>query len=283
MVTDSFSEIGNRANILHKYVSSKEVVIYEDHRTILNVLHKLKEANKIDSSLNLIMFDAHDDFCNLRPNALSKIKGLLKGLTDKKLSSFVEFELNGLDDDWVKAGMELGLIGDCILFNSTESSIRLKEEYETKDFGKKKFFNLGEVWSTMGSRGCLGDIVRSDEYKELWESLDWEYSNDNIFDFKKERKKYVFDIDLDCFTTKIFEKTVAIPQRILNQKFKELRRSDTNYYTNSLQFVKRLIEDAELVTICMESDYCGGIREAQDIFNSVDLLFFDGELGKGKF
>jgi hypothetical protein len=45
-------------------------------------------------------------------------------------------------------------------------------------------------------------------------------------------------------------------------------------------FIKRLIERANIITICKESGCCGGIKESNAIFENIDELFFDGEICK---
>jgi len=44
-------------------------------------------------------------------------------------------------------------------------------------------------------------------------------------------------------------------------------------------FMKKLIRDSELVTLCFENECCGGVREAHKIFNIVDSVLFENELG----
>jgi len=44
--------------------------------------------------------------------------------------------------------------------------------------------------------------------------------------------------------------------------------------------MKELISNSELTTICFESDCCGGIRQSQKIFNMVDEILFDNEIGR---
>lgn len=277
MTKEKLHEISRRANINHKYTSDNEVIIYEDHRTIINVLYFLKNKRDLNESVDLIMLDNHDDFCNPRKDTIEKIIQFLDSPNPRNLNEIVEFDLNHLDDDWVKAGMELGLINNVFLFNSDESTINFREEYITQNFGTKYFYNLENVWSALGHRGVLNDLIKK-EYKVLWDDFGWELNNGK-FDFKKDRRKFIFDIDLDCFTTRILDKTIAIPEEIIIEKLTEQSRKSYHYYYSSQQFIKQLIRDAEMVTICYENGCCGGIRESQKIFNLVDHLLFDNEIG----
>lgn len=285
---NNISELGSRANIIHKSISDyrggvKDVFIYEDHRTILNILTGLKKVKQLSEPPNLIMFDRHDDYCNVQVDEkLNRLSELSKDLEIEKVNQFVEFELNPLDDDWVKAGMELGVIGDCILFNEQNSNIGYKEEYDTRNFGQKTMYNAGDIWNSLRSRGNLGDAVKSENFEDLHNALDWHFS-ERRFAFKSERKKFVLDFDLDCFTVDIYGKTYSLPHNILLEKLTDRIYSDYHSYFSSADFIKDLISDAEIITICSEVGCSGGIREAQKIFNSIDVILFDEQLGGQKF
>lgn len=277
LIKERLYEIANRSNINHKSTSQNEVVIYEDHRTIINVLYFLLEKRNLEKSIDLIMFDNHDDYCPPRESTVKKIMEFLKAPNKQELNQIVEFDLAPLDDDWVKVGMELGLINNVFLFNSDETRVELRKEYVTQNFGTKYLYNLGNVWSALGYHGFLNDPIKN-EYQILWDDFGWEL-NEGKFDFKKDRRKFVFDIDLDCFSTRIMDKTIAIPEEIIIEKLTEQNRPSYHYYYSSQQFMKQLIRDAEMVTICYENGCCGGIREAQKNFNMVDSVLFDNEIG----
>lgn len=277
MSKEQLYEIAQRSNINHKFTSENEVLIYEDHRTIINVLYFLIEKRELKESVDLIMFDNHDDYCHPRETTVEKIIEFLKNPNPQELNQIVEFDLNSLDDDWVKVGMELGLINNVFLFNSDESGVGFREEYKTQNFGTKYLYNLGDVWSALGHRGYLNDPIKT-EYQALWDDFGWELK-DGKFDFKKDRRNFVFDIDLDCFSTRIMDKTIAIPEEIIIERLTEHSRASYHYHYSSQQFMKQLIREAEMVTICYENGCCGGIREAHKIFNMVDYVLFDNQIG----
>lgn len=273
-------EIGKRSNINHVSTTHAEAVIYEDHRTILNVLYFLKINRRIDGPIDIFLFDRHDDGCHPNLEGLPEVgKFLDEGLSAEEFWTFVEFKLSHLDDDWVKVGMELGLINNCFLFNAQESDIQFKEEYTTQRFGAKKTYNLGKVWSALGFRGYLDDRIKKKDYGELWDDIGWLY-NDTTHKFEfNPRNKFVLDFDLDCFTVDVLEKTIAIPEDIFFNKFRSCIRPTYHYYYSAEYFIKELIRKSELVTICFESGCCGGYRECFKVFQMVDELFFENELG----
>ncbi|MHC1707411.1 MAG: hypothetical protein AB9842_07805 [Bacteroidales bacterium] len=278
MEKEKLYEIANRANIIHKETSLNEVVIYEDHRTILNVLFFLKEKRNLKEPLDIIMFDYHDDFVDLGSSVKRKLTYFNRNPSAQKLNQIVEFELRGLDDDWVKAGMELGLIGNVFLFNAEDSSLGFRNEYRTRKHGTKILYNIGNVWAALGYHGILNDPFKK-EYDQFRKDFGWELK-DGKYSFISDRRKFVFDIDLDCFSTSILDKTIAIPHKLLSDKLCIYSHSSYHYYPNAQNFMKDLIKYSELATICFENGCCGGIIQSYKIFYSIDEILFDHELGE---
>lgn len=271
--------ISHRSNINKKITTSADVIIYEDHRTILNVLFHVSMLNQLTEPLDIVMFDYHDDFCHPSESALLKIDEFLKNPSAEELLKIVEFDLKFLDDDWVKAGMELGLIGNVFLFNAERCNIGIREEYVTNKFGSHYMYNMGNVWEAISFEGKLNDITKSEINKDLWNDLGWELKGGK-FNFKKKRKKFILDIDLDCFSTHKLNKTIAIPKKVIVPMLTNSIYSDYHHYKSPLEFILQLKKDSEFVTMCFENGCCGGYRQAFKIFNMVDELFFDGQLGE---
>lgn len=210
------SDISQRANINFRKTDISNAVIYEDHRTILNVIYFVKSIRDISNPIDLILFDRHDDFNTPNNLAFKKALNFIKKPTIEKLHQIVEFELSTNDDDWVKMGMELGLIGNVFLFNS-ESTIENKKVYKTKKFGTKTLYNLGNIWSVIGDhKGLFNDISQKHNY-QLWNEFGWRLENGK-FSFDKNRSEYIVDIDLDCFSIDILDSTMAIPENLLIKK-----------------------------------------------------------------
>lgn len=92
--------IEQRANINVKRTPNGDVIIYEDHRTILNVLFAKKLNKEIDFPVNIILFDNHDDFCKPNESALETIKIFNENEPSiREFWTFTEFDLRALDDD----------------------------------------------------------------------------------------------------------------------------------------------------------------------------------------
>ena len=111
-------ELSWRTNINTYTFRGKYIVLYDDHRTLLNILFEAKKLGEFAETPNLIYFDLHDDACTLLPKSqLLERMGVkdLSEATSKQFWSFVEFDLGVLDDDWLLTGMELDLIKNAIL------------------------------------------------------------------------------------------------------------------------------------------------------------------------
>lgn len=270
--------LSHRANINEKTTSSGKVVIYEDHRTILNVLYLLKKEEKLECPINIILFDDHDDGCVPSKIALKIIEDFNENLPEiRDFWSFTEFDLKFLDDDWIKAGMELNLINHVFLFNSTQSSISFVEEYKTKKFGTKKIYNLGNVWDVLSYKGYLNDAIKEDEYGKLWKDFGWIKNKDFKFEFKP-KNKFIVDFDLDCFSIELLDNRIAIPDEILYEKMTTYFRPEYHYFGTAQIFIKHIIDKAEFATICFENNCCGGYQQSFKIFENVNDLFFENEI-----
>ena len=97
-------ELSYRTNINTYTFRDKHIILYDDHRTLLNILFEAKKLGEFTETPNLIYFDLHDDACELLPKSqLLARMGVndLSEATSKQFWSFVEFDLGVLDDDWL--------------------------------------------------------------------------------------------------------------------------------------------------------------------------------------
>ncbi|MFL5788313.1 MAG: hypothetical protein ACJ748_09685 [Flavisolibacter sp.] len=274
-------ELAERANINVKHVSSGEVVLYEDHRTILNVLFYCKKQEPSLFPINVYLFDNHDDACVPSKKVLKMISRYNKKEPSlKDFWSFTDFDLRVLDDDWNKAGMELGLINNVFLFNATKASFDFQQSYKTMSFGTKNLYNLGYIWDALWNRGCLSDLVKSEEYGALWNDFGWVYQRNQGKFFFGPPNAFITDFDLDCFTTEVLDNRIAVPNTILIEKFEEMHQADYHHYYSCKLFVEELIQKSEIITLCFENNFCGGYNQVFEIFKTIDYLFFEEQLGK---
>lgn len=271
--------LSNHTNIEVYSFHDKYIILYDDHRSILNVLFETKKLGLFSTTPNMIFFDKHDDACNPRINAKDLLEkwGVerIEDVSSRDFWSFVEFELSGLDDDWLLAGMELGLINHAVVIGQTENSNMrdLNNLFESSDGKVHELFDISHLNYSLSSRGCLGDNVIKEPYYENVRNI-FEYNQPPYGRYDKFSKEVtnpiVLDFDLDCFTTECENNVYAWPEAIFREK----------YYDNEevQYFMQKLINRSTIITICREPACCGGLGESNKILGYLDRYFFDGWL-----
>ena len=272
-MNDRLYELSGRTNINTYTFRDKHILLYDDHRTLLNVLFEAKKTGVLSQAPNLVYFDLHDDAGESLPKSrlLERI-GVekLSEATSKQFWSFVEFDLGVQDDDWLLTGMELDLIGNAVLIGQEENhNIQdLHGLYVTEDKVGHELFSIPHLKYSLDSRGCLGDhIIKEPYYQNVRDIMQF---HNGRFD-EREIKPFVLDFDLDCFTTECREKTYAWPEDIFRMEYDESHEVRW--------FMETLLDRASFITICREPGCCGGIGESNKILYYLDRYFFDGALG----
>ena len=242
--------LSHRANInvydVRILGETKTVVVYDDHRTLLNVLYHARMKNVTTGPVNLIYFDYHDDACMVR-NIEKYKKYRPHAYTQKeceKFWNFVEFRLSANDDNWLYAGMK---------FNLIKHAIRVAGQQND---------NIEGLNNSFRGRHHLEPITSEDIFQLT--SLLLDQTSD------EKRHKYVLDFDLDYFT--VFK---GRKKAWSNQKFKKFFQDGLLKKQCDIQ---RLARHAEFITICREPSYCGGIKEANKILSNLDKYLFNGQL-----
>ena len=275
---DNLYPLSFRSNLNIYNYYGKAIVVYDDHRYILNVLFEAAKQNLFNGETpNIIYFDHHDDGCATKlklKDILEKYRiNEIKEMNSRDFWTMIEFDLSSSDDDWVTSGMELGLIKDVVCIGSKENhniSNWEKHTYKATNGDLHKGYCIGHLKHEIGNRGSLGDSMTS--YHPDYLSIR------NVFGYKDKRfydnvsKPFVLDFDLDCFTTECRDITYAWPERIFQDEY-----SPNNEY-EVFAFLKELFTKASFITICREPKCCGGIGESNKILSYLDKYFFDGVL-----
>lgn len=261
-------ELPQRANVMVRKFNDKTIVIYDDHRWILNVLFYLKEKNYWgEKTPNIIYFDKHDDAAQPSKSMLKRVKRHLAGkISQRDFYSMVEFDMSYGDDDWVTTGMEFEFIKDVVCIGSKMNSNITNWNsniYKTKLRKEHKGFCISHLISEIGYQGIIGDTERyNQDIRDIFGYKDGALIPDN---------PYVLDFDLDCFTTECRDYTYAWPEQIFWKEY--VNHRDTKI------FVDNVISNASIITICREPDCCGGIGESNKILSYLDGYFFNWALG----
>lgn len=270
-------ELGWRTNVMLRTWRDKTVVIYDDHRWLLNVLFYLRKNNLLVKP-DLVFFDAHDDAaqCGRKSDLLSKLNAnSLDEASEKQFLSFVEYDISSLDDDWLSVACELDMIGDVVCIgNRYNSNIEdCNGQYSSEDGIVHKMYELSDnLEFELGDRGALGDATKGLEYADIRKFFD---SGEHIYKRIGEMNPFILDIDLDCFTLEVKNApNMAWSETTYFHKYPE--------YGHAQWFINDLLVKTELITICREPDFCGSLGESNQILELLDNLWFEGSIGTSR-
>lgn len=259
-------EIGNRTNINHYIVDvdadiQKDVFIYDDHRTLLNIIFQSWKDGLYDKSLDLIYFDAHDDAAETldKEGILQWFKvNDVRDVSSESFLGFVEFVLGGNDDDWLVAGLELGLINDVLNIGQIKNNNLLKWEGLYK--GHRAYSISLQEFSFEDSGLLSFDEAKDIKIQTVRQMLRL---------ISRPMVPYIVDFDLDCFT----KDEDGITRAWTENEFVDV------FLSPCMEgFMHNLIKGSQFVTICREPEYCGGIRESNKILQLLDDYLFDAQI-----
>lgn len=255
-----------------------ECFLHENHRWVLPIIHYAQERGTLSKPCTLVMFDAHHD--TMDPGCIDEIRRIREsGIVLENLIRLCRDKLSLQNDDWVKTGMELGLIGDAVIFGVEKmwDRDRLKK-FEDHRGDMHRIELAGLPSRELKYKGSLSNLVKSESHSELWNLLEWHHIPNKRFAFARDAKKILLDFDLDCFVIRwkgylfpwrdeVFEKEFLTPSKHFS----------TKEWTGK-RFLDALVNRAALLTIARESEYCGGNKKADQILSKINHFLFDGKL-----
>lgn len=266
---------GFRANVDTFSFRGKRIFVYNDHRTILNVIFFALKNKFITDIPNVFYFDYHDDACHPKESVLQKASTFdIESTTIEEFNSIVEYDLSILDDDWVKSGMEFNIIRNSVSIGTVKYD-STDETYIDCKGNEHDIICISHLCDELSSRGSLGDSIIKEPYYERVREL-FNYNDKNFDHFGKKTQPFVLDFDLDCFSAEFRSKQMAWPESM----FVEELKSPCGFYGDitALDFINELIDRCEFITICMEPGCCGGYGESFKILNYIDKHIFEGVL-----
>lgn len=257
-------DLNGRANInvySPKCLKGKNVVIYDDHRTILNVLFSIRKEEHIIP--DIVTFDYHEDCIPLRDETKIEKYQNIECVDIKEFWSFVEWDLSILDDDWITVAQKLKLANNIVVIGAKREGLENINNERKEPF----LYSIGHLADEFAPRGSFEDIFYSNN----------EMRDDIVAFFGYEGNihktgDYILDIDLDCFSTSLeCGGRIAWPETVFREKYYD----DSKVYSA----MSDLIRGAKCITICREPECCGGIGESMKILSYIDKYFLKGNLG----
>ena len=199
----------------------------------------------------------------------------MKNATEKQFGAFVDYDRRINDSDWLLTAMELELIGDaCNLGNRHSTNLEsLNNQYTTSEGIMHAIFELSDDQDyELGCRGQLGDYALEEENRDIRDFFGIEHTYDYGLG---EMNPYILDFDLDFFT-------MSFSDECSHGWTDKIFRKHFPYESRQRYFVHELIENAQIITICREPEYCGSIGYCNQILELVDKYFFNGNIATDK-
>ena len=264
-------ELHNHSNIRSIEHENQHINIFEAHRysTLVHFYAYKEGLIDLDDPPMLVLFDGHDD-CEAPklPNVLKNID--IKTVSEREFSTFVNFDMNWNDSDWIFTSMELGLISDLVIIGGDSTGRGYGHSIYTSMKGTThNIWKINQLWNALDSRGDLVDHIKS-HMEPLWEALGW---TGRDFD-PDQGKPIIVDIDLDFMTINTAEVLTSIPYEI----FKHIWTKPLHRGVTCKHFFEDLLERTELICIAMESDYTGSIVNSWENLLVIDAVMFSNSL-----
>lgn len=256
--------------------------VHNDHRWVLPILAWAQLQGMLPRPSLLVMLDYHTDFAPPFLVESDEGRALIAKYND---CPHVEIAIEAcgkyLDDndgDWVASGMELGIIGDAIVFGAKsghQAQAQSGSPYEDRDGRTHLFWPLPLPLDSLAHQGPLADHYY--EPKGLWKTLGWTPAK-GLLD---RHSPLILDFDLDAFAFHTdLGPSFPWPDRIFRHQFLEKSLASSIKGMTGRELVGELIEHSGIVTIAREPDYCGGEADADEVFEFVNRYLFEdaGEL-----
>jgi hypothetical protein len=270
-----FSLLPEAENPKQTFVDGIPYVLHEDHRWLLPIVHFAQQAGTLPKPCTVIMFDRHHDALDPPRSASDELKQLRAKPTLQGVVSLCEKSLRKTDDDWLKAGMELGFFGDAVIFGVEDDFEKDNFRFYQDHQGKQHRIEM--TWrprSNLAYQGHLSDLCRRSEFEPMWKILGWEIAK-HRFQFLPGLPKILLTIDLDCFAIAWTDYMFEWPIKVFECEFlKPSSYRSTEQWTGR-SFLQELAKKAGLVTFERESGCCGGTQDSQGILESLIHYGFD--------
>lgn len=233
-------------DILENKDKSISRAVFTEHRFSFfwwNRWTQEKRKNNADYLADIITIDFHNDLHFPNENDCDELKGLdLSNDFDVSFHSWAR--LNGNSDDHILSACFLNIIGD--VYALTKQDIN-EREFSFKDLEKNDH-----------------NIFVFDDYQKLLEKLSESKSN-----------HYFLDVDLDYFIS--VEGDYGSPENWELVDDEIIR----NCISKENGIIGNISDKLDAITIALEPDYTGGLKNSFSIFLTIENTLFD-ESGKWK-
>lgn len=267
-------KLRERDNLQEIVNIGKPAFLHEDHRWILPLLAWKQAEQVVPQPCTLVMFDAHHD--SLEPRNIATIREISEqSPSPEQVFDLCDTQLSTSDDDWVIAGMELGLIKDAVVFGVTHYQPTEKHRvfHDSRGIEHQLWMTCALPGESLGFQGDLSDHARSDELELLWSILDWNLG-DSGFKFSSKPQPIILDIDLDCFTATWRGSHFSWPAVVWQDTFELPSTYGLTQGWTGRAFFDSLRDRAAMITVAREAACCGGEAVCDENLSKVATHLF---------
>jgi hypothetical protein len=220
------------------------------------------------------MFDRHHDA--LPPRHYAKLQSSKPyDLSIDGVIALCNSVLSTLDDDWVTAGMELGIISDAVILGVQDTfNLDDLEEFVDSNGTKHALYFPGLPGGELQFKGELSDVVRDSEFEPLWKLLHWSPPRGGSNGFASTRPKFALDFDLDCFVMEWHAYLLPWLDEVWHKEFFEISDYWSTKGLSGASWLLDLRAAAGVLTFATEPDFCGGDVKASQIFADLNRYLF---------
>lgn len=245
------------------------IVMHDDHRWTLALIAAAASEGRVPIPCTLISFDMHED--GFPPRKLERLAACPRPASVEDVLSLCDEGLR--HDDWVKAGMDIGLISDAVIFGARINPG--DPHYTDRCGGAHRIFPCCLPGGAMEHQGELVDRVCRDLHGPLWRTLAWEPHNES-FRFAPQAPPIFLTIDLDCFVGRQVDVIVPFHSKVYARHFHAPSTLAPGW--TGTRFFQALLARAGCIDIAREPGCCGGEDNSEEVLRDVDRHLFDGEL-----
>lgn len=253
-------------------------MLYDHHRWVLPVACEAQRAGLLPIPCTIVTFDRHHDTREppqeLRTE-LARVRSA--GCRVADVVAVAGSRLSTINDDWLLAGMDIGLIGNAVIVG-VERSWDAPEEFQESDGTTHRIFLSSLPREALGYQGDLSDLARREALKPLWDTLGWGRVPGGQFGFTELANPILLDFDLDCFTLTWRGYVLPWPDEVFRKEFTEPSQQWGTIGLTGKDFIVGLLRKAGVVTIAREPVCCGGMDKAIQVLASLDRYLLDGVL-----
>ena len=142
----------------------KPSFVHTDHRWMLPIVHYAQERSWLPRPCTLVLFDEHHDA--LPPRNLKELQRACgQPLTPEHVVQICKTILSPLDDDWITAGMDLGLFDGAIVFGVRQmGDLEGLRSYRDISGIEHQLFFPSLPGRALGYQGELSDRARATQF-----------------------------------------------------------------------------------------------------------------------